>query len=106
MTDLRTFAAWKRQLRRDFPASERVSVRLVLPEKLPTGVHGNCQWMGTQFVIRLANNLNTNETWNELTHEWCHALRDHLPAMPRDSDHDEVFDVILGRIRRHYLGEV
>ena len=109
MTDRKTLTTWTADLRRAFPARYPVRVYLVpvalLRKDHVEPVNGDCAFMRrtASIRIRLANNLSVSETATELLHEWAHAIRWHLPDLPGDSDHDEVFSVLHGRIRQYWF---
>lgn len=108
---LRQFSLAKRWIRRHFPLAVPLRIRLVpsylLRDEEGTAYHGDCGLAknGDGIEIRIANNLNTSETLSTLIHEVSHAIRMALPEMPGDTDHDEIYAAILGRIERHWLGE-
>lgn len=117
MTDTTKLRRWVRELRKAFPVGYPLRVIQVHPRVLQQAAKpgnrdfGDCidhrdrQGRLLRFTIRLDRTANNSQTADVLVHEYAHALRVQLPAMPGDTDHDEVFSVIHGRIWRHWFGE-
>lgn len=98
----REIASWKRNLKRDFPVSRRVIVRL-----RPRGsiVHDGSTCNGLfivakkSFVILLERSPDFSLIVDTLIHEWTHGR-----TYP-DLSHGLRFDIEYGHIRRKYFGE-
>ena len=101
----------KKWLRKNFPSEYQVRVYLSKPQLLKgdkgltSWVSGEWQFEG-RFVIRIADNLNQDETIGVLLHEWGHVLRDHAPRDAHYDHHDEIHSVYAGRIWRIWTEEL
>jgi len=95
----------KRWLRKRFPLRYPVRVRLVSSARLHVE-HGHavgfCTFDGTRCEILITKSASLDARIEHLHHEWAHIIRWHLPleSETKPDEHDPIFDLIHGRIRR------
>lgn len=103
--DIPRFRRRCRQLRKYFPVSKRVIIRLLGEVRNDQDiVHGHCWETEKCFVIEVQKVSDISHSISTLAHEYCHAR---IPARKSDGEiHPPAFWLELGRIMDFILYDV
>lgn len=103
-----SFQDAKRWIRKEFPSEYTVRIQLVDRKKIK-GYDARVFLIPSEkedyFIIRIANDMNINQTLESLWHEWTHVLTCHSMELDEDNPHPDVFWAHYGRIYRKWHGE-